>query len=285
MMREGVTTIEIKSGYGLDLITDRKMLRAARRLGELYPVRVITTFLGLHALPDEYKGRSDAFVDAVIREALPALVAEGLADQVDAYVEPIAFSADQAERFFGAAGRYGLPIKVHAEQLSRSGGAQLAAAVGALSADHLEFADRGDAAALAKAGVVAVLLPGAYLTLRQTRPPPVSTFRDQGVAMAVATDCNPGTSPLTSLLTAMNLACTLFGLTPAEALQGTTRNAARALGLGHRVGTVEAGKDADLAIWDVGHPCELAYWIGQSNLHSRYFGGAEIFATRPGRCR
>lgn len=274
LLRDGVTTVEIKSGYGLDLVSERKMLRAARRLSELVGVRVTTAYLGLHALPPSYSGRADDYVDLVVSTILPAIACEGLADAVDAYVEPIAFREAQAERFFVAAQELGLHVKVHAEQLTNSGGVSLAARFRALSADHLEYADAEAVVAMAEAGVVAVILPGAYLCLREDQPPPIGLLREHGVPMAVATDCNPGTSPLTSILLAMNLACTLFRLTPAEALQGATRNAAKALGLESLCGTIEIGKAADLAIWDITHPSELSYWMGLSPLHSRYVGGA-----------
>ena len=272
LLADGVTTVEIKSGYGLDTASELKMLRAARALGSRSPVRVQTTFLGLHAVPKEYADRQDAYVDLVIGEMLPAIAEEGLADAVDAYVEKIAFSPAQAERFFEAAAGFGLPAKVHADQLSRSGGAELAARLGTLSADHVEHADEAAVAAMAAANVTAVLLPGAYLCMRETRRPPIARLRRHQVAMAVATDCNPGTSPMPSLLLAMSLSSTLFDLAPAEALAGTTRNAARALGLTDR-GTIEAGKLADLAVWDIGGPAELSYWAGHSLLHSRYVGG------------
>ncbi len=273
LTRDGVTTVEIKSGYGLDRDTELKMLRAAQALQARCRVRVQTTYLGLHALPPEFAGRADAYVDHVIADILPAVVAEGLADAVDAYVEPIAFSAAQAMRFFTAAAAHGLPAKLHAEQFSDSGGAALIARLGGLSADHLEYADEGAVEAMAAAGVAAVLLPGAYLALRETRPPPIAALRRHGVPMAVATDCNPGTSPLTSLLTAMNLACALWRLTPEEALAGTTRCAAQALGLAHDRGALAVGQRADLAVWDVGTPAELSYWLGRSRLWRRYLGG------------
>ncbi len=272
LKRDGVTTVEIKSGYGLDRETELKMLRAARAL-EGRGVRVTTTYLGLHALPPAFAGRADAYVDHVIADILPAVVAERLADAVDAYVEPIAFTPEQAERFFAAAAEHGLPAKLHAEQFSDSGGARLATRIRALSADHLEYADEAAVVAMAEAGVAAVLLPGAYVALRETRPPPVDALRRHAVAMAVATDCNPGTSPLTSLLAAMNLGCALWRLTPEEALAGTTRAAAQALGLAADRGTLEAGKRADLAVWDVSTPAELSYWLGRSRLWRRYLGG------------
>ena len=276
LTRDGVTTVEIKSGYGLNLETELKLLRAARALEAHCGVRVVTTYLGLHALPGEFVGRADDYVDHVIGEILPAVAAEGLADAVDAYVEPIAFLATQAERFFAAAAGLGLRAKLHAEQFSDSGGTALAARVGALSADHLEYADEAAVAAMAVAGVAAVLLPGAFLALRETRAPPVEALRRHGVAIAVATDCNPGTSPVTSLLAAMNLGCALWRLTPEEALAGTTRCAAQALGLAADSGTLEVGKRADLAVWDVQTPAELSYWLGRSRLWRRYLGGAVV---------
>lgn len=269
---DGVTTVEIKSGYGLDRDTELKMLRAGRAL-EGRGVRVVATYLGLHALPSEFAGRADAYVDHVISDILPAVGAERLADAVDAYVEPIAFSAEQAERFFKAAAEHGLPAKLHAEQFSDNGGTRLAARLRCLSADHLEYADEAAVAAMAGSGVAAVLLPGAYVALRETQPPPVEALRRHGVAMAVATDCNPGTSPLTSLLAAMNLSCALWRLTPEEALVGSTRAAAQALGLSADRGGLEVGKRADLAVWDVSSPAELSYWLGRSRLWRRYLGG------------
>jgi imidazolonepropionase len=272
LKRDGVTTVEIKSGYGLDADGETKMLRAARRAGAAERVSVVTTYLGLHALPAEYKGRADAYVDHVIDTILPRVAAEGLADAVDAYVEPIAFSVDQAERFFAAADALGLRAKLHAEQFSDSGGARLAARHRALSADHLEYVGEEGLAALAEAGTVAVLLPGAFLALRETRLPPIERLRELGIPMAVATDCNPGTSPVTSMLAVMNLACVLFRLTPEEALAGATVNGARALGLTDR-GALAAGQRADLAVWDVERPAELCYWLGAELLHRSYVDG------------
>ena len=266
LLGEGVATLEIKSGYGLDRDTEIAMLRAARRLGEARPVRVRTSFLGAHAVPDEYAGRADAYLDEVCLPTLDAAHAEGLVDAVDGFCEGIAFSPEQIGRVFDRARALGLPVKLHAEQLSRLGGATLAAEHGALSADHLEYANADDARAMAAAGTVAVLLPGAFYTLRETVLPPVEAFRAAGVPMAIATDCNPGSSPLTSPLLTMNMACTLFRLTPAEALAGMTRHAARALGL-HDTGTLRPGLRADLAIWDVERPAELAYRLGAHPLH------------------
>jgi imidazolonepropionase len=262
LMRDGVTTVEIKSGYGLCLEAELKMLRVARALGQRHGIRVRTSFLGAHAIPAEFAGRADAYVDALVQEILPAVAAEGLADAVDGFAEAIAFSPPQITRVFEAAARLGLPVKLHADQLTDGNGAALAASFGALSADHLEYTSDAGARAMADAGTVAVLLPGAYATVGARQPPPVAAFREHGVAMAVATDCNPGSSPLCSLLMAMNLACCLFRLTPEEALAGVTRHAAAALGLSDEVGTIEVGKAAELLIWDVGHPRELGYWMG-----------------------
>lgn len=272
LIAEGVACVEVKSGYGLDVQTELRMLRAARALSRLRPVRVRTSFLGAHAVP---KGTpAEAYIDDICIPALRAAHAEGLVDAVDGFCEAIAFSPAQIARVFAAARALGLPVKLHAEQLSHQGGAAMAARLGALSADHLEWATAADAAAMAAAGTVAVLLPGAFYALRETRLPPVADFRAHGVAMAVATDCNPGTSPMTSLLLAMNMACTLFRLTPAEALSGTTRHAARALGLAD-CGALSAGLRADLAVWDVGTPAELVHRIGFNPLHARIFGGPE----------
>ncbi len=262
LLEEGVTTVEVKSGYGLDVETEAKMLRAARALAARHPVTVRTTFLGAHALAPEYRDRPDAYIDFVCRESLPAVVRDGLADAVDAFCERIAFSAEQTARVFAAAQRHGLPLKLHADQLSDGDGAQLAAAHGALSADHLEYTSARGVEAMAAVGTVAVLLPGAFYFLRETRVPPVDLLRRHAVPIAVATDSNPGSSPVTSLLLMLNMACTLFGLTPEEALAGVTRNAARALGIDADVGTLETGKTADFVVWDVAAPAELAYRIG-----------------------
>lgn len=272
MIAEGVAVIEIKSGYGLEQETELRMLRAARRIGRLRPVLVRTSFLAAHAVPVDFKGRADAYIDEVCIPALHAAHAEGLVDAVDGFCEGIAFSPAQIERVFQAARSLGLPVKLHAEQLSNLGGAALAARHGALSADHLEYLDEAGAAAMAAAGTVAVILPGAFYTLRETRMPPIDLLRQHGVPMAVATDMNPGSSPMTSLLLAMNMACTLFRMTPAEALAGVTTHAARALGLRDR-GRLEAGLTADLAVWTCGHPAELAYRIGFNPLHKRIVGG------------
>jgi imidazolonepropionase len=269
----GVTTVEIKSGYGLDAESELKMLRAARRIGAEGGVRVSTSFLGLHALPPEFRDDRVAYLDLMIDRVLPAAHAEGLVDAVDAYCEPIAFTHDEVARLFDKAQALGLPVKLHADQLSDGGGGALAAAHGALSADHVEHVDEAGVIALAAAGTVAVLLPGAYLMLGETTPPPVDLFRRHGVRMAVATDCNPGTSPVASMTAALNLACVQFRLTPEEALTGATRNAAAALGLSWDIGTLEAGKAADLAVWDVERPAELAYWLGAPLLHRRWVAG------------
>ncbi len=261
LLAEGVTTIEIKSGYGLTLESEAKMLKAARRIGRELPVRVATTFLGAHALPPEFAGRADDYVEEVCKMIAP-LAAGGLVDAVDAFCERIGFSSEQTERVFQAAQAQGLPVKLHAEQLSDQRGAQLTARYNGLSADHLEYLSAEGVAAMAAAGTVAVLLPGAYYFLRDTTPPPVAAMREAGVLMAIATDCNPGTSPMTSLLLAMNMACTLWRSTPQEALAGVTRHAARALGLQHEIGTLEVGKRADFALWRIARPADLSYAIG-----------------------
>jgi imidazolonepropionase len=271
LMGEGVTTIEIKSGYGLSPEHEAKSLRVARAFGESQPVDVRTTFLGAHALPPEFAGRADDYIDEVLR-MLPALHEQGLVDAVDAFCERIAFSAAQTERVFRAARELGLPVKLHAEQLSDSGGAQLAARYGALSCDHLEWLGEEGAAAMAKAGCVAVLLPGAFYFLRDTRVPPVELLRKHRVPMAVSTDCNPGSSPCTSLLLMLNMACTLFRLTPQEALAGATRNAAHALGLADR-GVLAPGLRADFVLWDVARPAQLSYAMGSNPHRQTVFKG------------
>ncbi len=272
LIAEGVAVLEIKSGYGLDRETELRMLRAARAIARLRPIRVRTTFLGAHAIPPEYKGRPDAYLDEICLPTLRAAHAEGLVDAVDGFCEGIAFSPAQIARVFALAAELGLPVKLHAEQLSNLGGAALAARHGALSADHLEYLDAEGIAAMARAGTVAVILPGAFYTLRETQLPPIADLRAAGVPMAVASDMNPGTSPMTSLLLAMNMACTLFRMTPAEALAGTTCHAARALGLADH-GSLAPGSRADLALWAVAHPAELAYRIGFNPLTKRIFGG------------
>ncbi len=261
----GVTTVEIKSGYGLDLETELKMLEVARRLGRRPGIEVRTSFLGAHALPRESTADRAGYLDLVCERMLPAVAAAGLADAVDAFLEGIAFTPAEVARVFAAASRHGLPVKLHADQLSDLGGAALAARFGALSADHLEYASEAGVRAMAAAGTTAVLLPGAFYTLRETRRPPVELFRRHGVPIALATDCNPGSSPVVSLPLVLNMACTLFGLTPEEALAGVTRNAARALGLADR-GTLAAGLRADLALWRIQRPAELSYWLGWAPL-------------------
>jgi len=274
MLAEGVATVEVKSGYGLDRETELRMLRAARALERHRKVRVVTSFLGAHAVPPDFAGRADAYIDEVCVPTLEAAAAEGLVDAVDGFCEGIAFDTAQIGRLFDRARMLGLPVKLHAEQLSHMGGAALAARLGALSADHVEYTTEEDARAMAAAGTVAVILPGAFYTLRETRSPPVAAFRAAGVAMAVATDCNPGSAPMVSLTLAMNMACTFFRLTPEEALAGVTVNAARALGLTDR-GRIAPGQLADLAIWEAGHPAELAYRIGATPLHRRIFAGED----------
>jgi imidazolonepropionase len=261
-LAEGTTTIEIKSGYGLDLHTELRMLRVARLLGASAPVTVRTSFLGAHALPAEYKGRADAYIEFVVDEVLPAVAREGLADAVDAFCEGIGFSPAQTRRVFEAARAHGLPVKLHADQLSDLDGAALAAEFGALSADHIEYSNERGIAAMAAAGTVAVLLPGAFYFLREKQSPPVAALRAHGVPIALATDNNPGSSPMLSMLLTLNMACTLFRLTPEEALAGLTRNGARALGMAATHGTIAAGKQADLAFWRIEAPAELAYAMG-----------------------
>ena len=272
MIAAGTTTIEVKSGYGLTIADERKMLRAARRIASQRPVTITTTHLAAHAIPPEYKGRADAYMDEVAIPSLHAAHADGLIDAVDAFCEGIAFSPAQIDRLFTVARSLGLPVKLHAEQLSDLKGAVLAAKHNALSVDHLEFLGPDGIAAKAEANTVATILPGAYYTLRETQMPPIAALRKAGIQLTVATDCNPGSSPMTSLPLAMNMACTLFRMTPLEALQGTTTNAARALGLADR-GTIAAGQRADLCLWDATHPAELSYRIGATPLVSRIFGG------------
>jgi imidazolonepropionase len=276
LLAEGVTTLEIKSGYGLTLRDEAKMLRVARRIGTLLPVNVHTTFLGAHALPPEFAGRADDYIDEICDRMLPALAAEGLVDAVDAFCERIGFTRAQTARVFAAARRLGLPVKLHAEQLSDQDGAALVADHGGLSADHLEYLSPAGVAAMARAGTVAVLLPGAYYFLREfaneVRMPPLDALRAAGVPLALATDCNPGTSPLSSLLLAMNLACTLWRLTPQEALRGCTVHAARALGRSD-IGMLAPGMRADLALWDVARPSDLAYALGARPCRLVVHGG------------
>ncbi|WP_062226591.1 imidazolonepropionase [Aureimonas frigidaquae] len=272
LRREGVATVEIKSGYGLSVSSELTMLRAARRLGREAGIRVRTSYLAAHSVPPEYRGRADAYLSQVVLPGMEHGAAEGLIDAVDAFCEGIAFSVAEVERVFDAAQALGLPIKLHAEQLSNLNGAAMAARRGALSADHLEHLDADGVAAMARSGTVAVLLPGAYYALRETKAPPVAALRDAGVPMALATDCNPGTSPMSSLLLAMNMGATLFRLTPEEALAGVTRHAARALGLADTIGTLEPGKRAELAVFSVSHPAELAYRIGFNPHHETILG-------------
>lgn len=273
LIAEGVGTVEVKSGYGLDLAAERKSLTVARRLAEQREVAIRATFLGAHALPPEFAEKRDAYVAYVADTMIPTLAGEGLIDAVDGFCERIAFTRDEIARVFAAARRAGLPVKLHADQLSNSGGASLAAKFGALSADHLEYADEDGLAAMATADVVAVLLPGAYYVLKERHAPAIELMRKHRLPLAVATDSNPGTSPMTSLLLALNMAATLFGLTVAECLAGATRNAARALGLAGETGTLEAGKWADLAIWDIERPAELVYRLGFNPLNARVWRG------------
>ena len=271
-LAEGVATIEIKSGYGLDIETEIKMLRVARQLGKERSVRVKTSFLGAHAIPPEFSGKADAYIDFVCEEVLPAVHYENLADAVDGFCENIAFSPNQISRVFEKAKSFGLPVKLHAEQLSNLGGATLAAKYGALSADHLEFLDQTGVEVMGESGTVAVLLPGAFYTLRETQLPPLDSLRKAEVPIAIATDCPPGSSPLTSILLCMNMSCTLFRMTPEEALCGVTIVAAQALGIGDEVGTIEVGKKAELAVWNVDQPAELAYRAGFNPLEEMVIG-------------
>jgi imidazolonepropionase len=273
LIDEGVTTIEIKSGYGLNLPNERKSLRAAGRMAVERPVTVRRTYLGAHALPPEANGDKAGYIKTIATMILPALAREGLVDAVDGFCEGIAFSPNEIARVFEAARALGLPVKLHADQLSNLHGASLAAGFGALSADHLEHTDEEGAAAMAQAGTTAVILPGAYYFIRETKTPPIALFRKHNVPMAVATDCNPGTSPMTSLLLAMNMAATLFRMTVDECLAGVTREAARALGMGAETGTLEIGKSADMAIWNVEQPAELVYRLGFNSLHQRIWKG------------
>lgn len=273
MINAGITTVEIKSGYGLDLENEVKMLEVAKQLGMINPVRVLKTFLGAHALPPEFKGNSDGYMAKVIYEMLPTIHALGLIDAIDAFCEKIAFSEDQVRQLFKAADKLGVPVKLHAEQLSNQKGTELAAHFKALSADHLEYLDEKGVKEMAKSGTVAVILPGAFYYLRETQKPSIELFREYDVPMALATDCNPGSSPTTNPQLMMNMAAILFRMTPEEALAGFTRNGAAALGLSAKIGTLEVGKQADLAIWDIDHPSELTQAIGSNPLYSRYFGG------------
>ena len=275
LMAGGVTTIEIKSGYGLDTANEMRLLNAAKALGKSEPVRVVGTLLALHALPPEFTNRRDDYVTMVVDEMIPAIAKAKLAASVDAFCDIIAFTPREVERLFRAASEYGLRVKLHAEQLSNQSGAELAAQYRALSADHLEYLDEAGAKAMAEAGTVAVLLPGAFYALQETRKPPVQLLRDHGVRIAIATDCNPGTSPLLSPTLAMNMACTVFDLTPAEALAGMTINAAHALGLDKDIGSIAPGKAADFAIWRLESLAELGYWIGLPGPERRIFGGLD----------
>ncbi|MEO8999550.1 MAG: imidazolonepropionase [Rhodanobacter sp.] len=282
LLADGVTTLEIKSGYGLDLESERRMLRVARRIGRELGISVRTSFLGLHALPPEYADRRDAYITLVCDEMLPVLAAEGLVDAVDAFCENIGFTREETRRVFERAKQLGLPVKLHAEQLSDLDGAALVAEYGGLSADHLEYLGESGIRAMASVGTVAVLLPGAFYALRETKLPPVALLREHAVPIAIATDCNPGTSPLLSLRLAAGMACTLFGLTPEEALHGVTVNAARALGLTDR-GTLAAGQRADLVVWNVRLPAELCYWIGGSLARTIYVAGETVSRRKPSR--
>ncbi len=273
LLEEGVTTLECKSGYGLNWETEAKILRVARQLGEQLPVRIRTTFLGAHALPTDYAGRADDYIELVCEEMLPALVKEGLVDAVDAFCEKIGFTSAQTERIFKAAQKFGLPVKLHAEQLSDQGGAALTARYQGLSADHLEYLSQEGIDAMAAAGTVAVLLPGAFYFLRETKLPPIAGLRAAQVPMALSTDCNPGTSPITSILLVLNMACTLFRMTPLEALQGVTKHAARALGLQAEVGQLVCGMRADFSLWRVDRPADLAYAIGANPCCGVVVGG------------
>jgi imidazolonepropionase len=281
LMQEGVTTVEIKSGYGLDLETEIRMLCVARALSERYPVTVMPTFLGAHALPPEYEGRSDQYIDFVCNQVLPEVAGQKLAVAVDAFCESIGFTPEQTERVFRAAKDLGLAVKLHAEQLSDLQGSALAARYGALSADHLEYVSEEGVKAMADSGTVAVLLPGAFYFLRETRVPPVDLLRRYAVPIALSTDCNPGSSPAVSLLLMLNMACTFFRLTPEEALAGVTRNGARALGLHHKIGTLEPGKDADFVNWDISEPAELAYRIGANPMKHVVRQGNVIKSREP----
>ncbi len=279
LLSEGVGVVEIKSGYGLDFDNEIKSLRAASQVGNLLQMRVSKTFLGAHTLPPEFKGNVSGYLDLLINDLLPAITKDNLADAVDAYQEGIAFSAEEVSRLFKAATKHGLPVKLHADQLSDTNGAATAAKFRALSADHLEYANEAGIKAMAKAGTAAVLLPGAFYFLRESQKPPVDLLRKHKVPMAVATDCNPGTSPTLSLRLMMNMACTLFGLTPDEALQGVTINAAKALGLDQELGSLEVGKTASVALWDTDNPAALCYWLGGNLLEALYLEGQPVIAS------
>ena len=280
LQADGVATVEIKTGYGLDVATEIKMLEVANRLSESSAITIQTTLLAAHAIPPEFKNDADSYIELICEELIPLVAERELANAVDAYCEEFAFSAEQVAKVFEAARRHDLPVKLHADQLSDGGGAALAASFDALSADHLEYASSDGIAAMANSGTTAVLLPGAYLTLNETQLPPVDAMRDSGVAIALATDCNPGTSPLTSVRETMALGCRLFRLTPEECLAGVTHAAAGALGLSDR-GTIEIGKRADLAIWDISHPRDLSYWLGSQSLSGLFISGRDVSLTRP----
>lgn len=273
LLLDGVATIEVKSGYGLDLDNELKSLRVARAIAGLTGQDIRTTLLAAHSVPPEFENDSDGYVDLICEAILPAVSAHGLADAVDAYCERFAFNDTQIARVFARAAEFGIPVKLHADQLSDGNGAALAARFSALSADHLEYTSPAGVDAMAKAGTVAVLLPGAYVTLKETQAPPVAALRERNVPLAIASDCNPGTSPLLSVREAMALACRVFGLTPEEALAGSTRNAAAALGLSDDRGTLEVGKRADLAVWNVEHPRDLSYWLGSQPLANLFIAG------------
>jgi len=276
LAREGVATVEVKSGYGLDVDSEIRMLEVGRKLGEASGITVRTTLLAAHTVPPEYSNDADAYIDLICNELLPDVAERGLADAVDAYCESIAFDAVQVAKLFRCSQDFGLPVKLHADQLSDGGGAELAAHFGALSADHLEYTSTSGVRALADAGTVAVLLPGAFLTLGETQHPPVAELREAAVPIALATDCNPGTSPLCSIQFAMGLGSRLFGLTPEECLAGVTREAARALGLGDDRGTLDIGKRADIAVWDLQHPRDLSYWLGGNPLSELLIAGCSV---------
>lgn len=273
---DGVATVEIKSGYGLDIDSEIKMLEVARRLDQATAVSVRATLLAAHAVPPEFAADSDAYIELICSELIPVVAERQLADAVDAYCESFAFNAEQVARVFECAKSHGLPVKLHADQLSDGGGAALAAGFDALSADHLEYTSASGVAAMGRSGTTAVLLPGAFLTLNETQPPPIDELRRNGVPIAIATDCNPGTSPLCSVTDAMALACRLFNLTPEESLAGVTRQAARALGLDEDRGVLDAGMRADIAVWDIEHPRELSYWIGRHRLHKLLIAGRDV---------